>query len=179
MQSLIRLNLFPYADCRTTCMFCNTLVHKPSLFPDQLYITNKDSSIFVLRDNWQKTDPSFFCCFFPLHITKRLPLESQAESCCVKWSSIWLRPQSSLFLPAQWLGTTQAAIYWWQLTDSTGQRTFAHVFSEDFWVAGTHTHTHTHTYIHINMPHRYYSLGYTHTQSYMHTHCLWWIVPDG
>lgn len=111
--------------------------------------TNKDLSIFrprQLSENWPK---------FSSHITKRRPLESRAESCCVKRRSIWLRLQSSLFLPAQWPSTTRPAIHWWQLTRSTGQGTFAHIFSQDSRAAGTH----------INMPLRYYSLGYTHTLS--------------
>lgn len=129
--------LVPQADCWSVLMRWILAGPRSAFLSPLIKIL---SSISGLKDNWQRTDEEKF--FF--HITKRRPLVSRAESRCVKRGSIWLRLQSSLFLPAQWPGTTQAAIYWWQLTYSTRRATFLLMCS--LRTSGLQAHTHTYKY---------------------------------
>lgn len=107
------------------------LNHKPVSiillhWTDQHYkLWIEKSSIFGSWTDWENTDPKLSSSSF---IQQNALHYNWTESCCVKWDSIWLHLQSSLFLPAHWPSTTQAAIYWWQLTYSTGWGTFALVF---------------------------------------------------
>lgn len=85
-------------------------LHLISIFPTHLQIFAAD----------EKTGTGFLLLFsfvFPLAHNRVPGLEKSSRfvECEVKWSSIWLRPRPSLFLPAHWPGTTHTAIYWRQL----------------------------------------------------------------
>lgn len=117
-----------------------------------------------------KTGTGFLLLFsfvFPLAHNRAPGLEKSSRfvECEVKWSSIWLRPRPSLFLPAQWPGTTQTAIYWRQLNFFVcvcHRPKELFVSSEDFWVEG-------------GVGGRG---GHTPTNLHYITLFLWRIVPD-
>lgn len=131
--------------------------------PYQHFSNTFNSQIFGADE---KTGTGFLLLFsfvFPLAQNKAPGLEKSSRfvECEVKWSSIWLRPRPSLFLPAHWPGTTHTAIYWRQLNFSfiyifiylmsQAQELFAS--SVDFWVGGyAHKHALHHVFCVENCP---------------------------